>query len=160
LDIFDYDNPPPALYSNGLVQTIDPGTHTVLARFDDGKPAMVLADMGKGSLYYLAAPLNTGDYHLLLSPLAEKLKLTRPVTGVDIHGKLVTGVEVRAVERESDFLVYASNGTADPVEFDLKGPGKTGEITDLRSLHKLPEGHVRLGPYQETLFKVEKSMIN
>ena len=70
--------------------------------------------------------------------------------------ELVTDVEVRAVEREEDYLVYASNLTSKPVEFELEGPEKTGVIIDLRSLHEVPGGHVRFGPYQETIFKIEK----
>ncbi|MCK5068777.1 MAG: beta-galactosidase, partial [Bacteroidales bacterium] len=69
-DIFKDNTPPLTLYSNGLVQSIDPGLHKVLAQFDDGKPAIVLAQTGKGTLYYLAAPLKTTDYHTLLAPLA------------------------------------------------------------------------------------------
>ncbi|MBE9511289.1 MAG: beta-galactosidase, partial [Bacteroidetes bacterium] len=155
-DIFENNTPPLTLFSDGLVQSIDPGSHQVLATFDDGKAAIVLAQIGNGNLYYLAAPLKTKDYHLLFSPLAKKLELKRPVVGVDENDKLITGVEVRAVECEADYLVYASNLTPEPVEFDLKGPGKFGIIIDLRSLHEIPGGHVKLGPYQETIFKVEK----
>ncbi len=39
---------PWTLSSDGLVQTIDPGSHQVLARFDDGKAAIVLAQEEKG----------------------------------------------------------------------------------------------------------------
>jgi len=156
-DIFKEGESPVTLQSNGLVQSIDPGSHQVLARFDDGKAAIVLAQTGKGNVYYLAAPLQTADYHKLFSPLAQKLGLIRPVKGIDRNGKLVTGVEVRSVEREADYLVYASNLTAEPVEFDLKGSGELGNVTDLRSLHQVPEGHVRLHPFQETIFKVERT---
>ncbi len=76
---------------------------------------------------------------------------------MDQAGNLVTGVEVRAVEREADYLVYASNLTSEPVEFDLKVSGEPGDIMDLRSLHEIPEGHVSLNPFQETIFKIEKS---
>jgi hypothetical protein len=155
-DIFKDNTSSLILYSNGLVQSIDPGSHKVLARFDDGKTAILLAQSGKGAIYYLTAPLKTADYHTLFSPLAQKLGLNRPVRGIDKDGKLVTGVEVRAVEREADYLVYACNLTAEPVEFDLKGPGKPGVIMDLRSLHEIPEGHVSLGPFQETIYSVEK----
>ena len=155
-DIFKDNTPALTLFSNGLVQSIDPGSHQVLARFNDGKAAIVLAESGKGAIYYLTAPLMTADYHTLLSPLAQKLGLKRPVKGIDQNGKLVTGVEVRAVEREADYLVYACNLTAEPVEFDLKVSGKPGVIIDMRSLHEIPEGHVSLGPFQETIYKVEK----
>jgi beta-galactosidase GanA len=155
-DIFKDNSPPLALYSNGLVQSIDPGSQQVLARFEDGKAAILLVQSGKGSIYYLGAPLKTTDYHTLLSPLARKLGLKRPVSGMDEHGDLVTGVEVRSVEREADYLVYACNLTPESVEFDLKGSGKMKAIRDLRSLHEVSEGHVRLGPYQETIYQVEK----
>ena len=155
-DIFKDYTPPLILSSDGLVQTIDPGSHRVLARFDDGKAAIVLAQSGKGAVYYLAAPLKIADYHKLLDPLARKLGLRRPVKGMDQAGNLVTGVEVRAVERVADYLVYASNLTSVPVEFDLKVSGETGDIMDLRSLHEIPEGQIMLNPFQETIYKIEK----
>jgi len=156
-DIFKESTTPVNLLSSGLVQSIDPGPHQVLAKFEDGKAAIVLAQTGKGAIYYLAAPLQTADYHKLLSPLAQKLGLKRPVKGIDLNGELVTGIEVRAVEREADYLVYASNLIPELVEFDLKGSGAPGVIIDLRSLHEVPEGHVRLSPFQETIFRVEKN---
>jgi beta-galactosidase GanA len=156
-DIFQDNTPPLVLSSNGLVQTIDPGSYRVLARFDDGHAAIVLAQSGEGAVYYLAAPLKTVDYHRLLDPLARKLGLRRPVLGMDQAGNLVTGVEVRAVEREADYLVYACNLTSEQVEFDLKSSGEAGEITELRSLREIPEGHVSLNPFQETIYKIEKS---
>jgi len=155
-DIFSNNTAPLILHSKGLVQIIGPGRHNVLARFDDGNAAIVNDQIGKGTLYYLAAPLKTADYHLLLSPIAEKLRLKRPVVGIDKTGNLVTGVEVRAVERDADYLVYACNLTAETVEFSLKAEGKTGAIQNLRSLRKIPDGNIKLEPFKETLFRVEK----
>jgi len=142
--------------TRGLVQTLDPGDNPVLAAFDDGRPAIVLLARGKGSIYYLASPLVTEDYHGLLARLAEKLALTRPVLAVDSKGELVTGVEVRAVERESYLLVCACNLSGRPAEFDLEGEIALGKITDLRRLRDLPGRHVRLAAYEETIFRVEK----
>ena len=158
-DIFANESTPLSLISNGLVQTIGPGSYTVLAKFDDGKAAIVHSKSGKGSLYYLAAPLRPGDYHLLFSALVQKLRLKRPVVGIDQKGKLVTGVEVRAVERAEDYLVYTCNLQPEPMEFDLQGEGISGTIQDLRSLVKVPGVHIKLGPYQETIFRVEKLKI-
>jgi len=155
-DLFAGNATPVIMQSDGLVQDINPGTNKVLALFDDGKPAIVLAKPGKGSLYYLASPLRTGDYHLLFSPLAKLIGLSRPVVGINKSGDLVTGAEVRAVEREKDYLVYASNLTSGPVEFDLKGTFASGTITDLRSLIKCKSEHIRLEPFQETIYKVDK----
>ncbi len=155
-DIFKNNPVPLTFISDGLVQTIENGAHEVLAQFEDGNAAITLAQIGDGEFYYLATPFNSADYHLLLSPLAEKLKLKRPIVGVNERRELVTGVEVRAVERELDYLVYASNLTFEPVEFDLRSEKEIGTILDLRNLHEIADGHIKLGPYQETIFKIEK----
>ena len=145
------------LRSNGLIQTIDPGKNTVLARFSDSRPAIVLVRKGRGCLYYIASPLEATDYHKLLAPLAYKLQLRRPLVGVDASGELVTGAEVRAVERKNDYLMYASNLGPSPVEFTIRGEGETGAVKDLRSLRMVQGGHVRLAPWQETIFRVGKA---
>jgi hypothetical protein len=145
------------LHSEGLAQTLDPGDNPVLARFEDGKPGLVLVKHGKGRLYYLAAPLAAGDYHQILAPLAAQAGLVRPITGVDASGELVTGAEVRSIADGGAYLVYASNLGAAPVEFDLKGQGTLGRITDLRARQVLDGAHVRLAPWQETIFRVEKT---
>jgi hypothetical protein len=144
------------LLSEGLVQTIDPGSNQVLASFEDGKAAIVLVKKGKGSLYYLASPLKTTDYHLLFSPLAKLTGLNRPVVATDKDGNLVTGAEVRAVEREKDYLLYASNLTSGKIELDLVGKNSIGSVLDMRSLIRKIGNHIVLEPYQETIIKIEK----
>ena len=155
-DIFSNEPKALPMVSNGLVQTIGPGSYTILAKFEDGNPAIVHSKIGSGSLYYLAAPLRSNDYHVLFSSLARTLTLKRPVTGIDQNKKLVTGAEVRAVERDDDWLVYASNLLPKPVEFDLLVERQHGAIQNLRSLLKLPDEHIKLEPYQETIFRIEK----
>jgi hypothetical protein len=154
-DVFAGSAKPIILNSDGLVQTVDPGPNNVLARFDDGKPAIILVKRGKGSIYYLASPLKTPDYHLLFSPMAKLAGLNRPVVGVGPDDMLVTGAEVRAVERDKDYLVYASNLTDGPVEFDLQGNDNFGTITDLRRL-SITGTHIKLEPFRETIFRIEK----
>ncbi len=155
-DLFAGAKSPLILTSDGLVQDVDPGQNKILARFDDGSPAMVLVKAGKGSLYYLASPLKTSDYHRLLVPIAEHARLNRPVLGVDREGMPVTGAEIRGVERDRDYLVYASNLTADKVDFSLKGKDKLGSVLDLRSLKTMKGDSITLGPFQETIYKIEK----
>ena len=133
-----------------------PVTNQVLAKFDDGKAAIVLVQAGKGSLYYLAAPLKSADYHVFLVTSCTKLGIKRPVKAVDTDGNLITGAEVRSVERERDILVYASNLTADPIEFDLKAAKEINSVLDLRSLKEIKGCHIKLAPWQETIFRVEK----
>jgi len=157
-DIFEKNQP--SLETKGLVQSLDAGKNAVLGRFDDGKPAVVLVKHGKGLIYYLASPLTSESYHELLAPLVEQLGLKRPVVAVDSMGKLITGVEVRSVERKDDYLVYASNLGGQTVEFTLKGEkgcGGGGVVEDLRRLRVVPAGRVKLGPWGETIFRVKKS---
>lgn len=144
------------LHSEGLFQTINPEKNTVLAKFEDGLPALVQVKMGKGSLYYLAAPLITTDYLQLLAPLAQKAGVRRPVVGIGNDGSLLTGIEVRAVEREKDFLVYTCNLASDSVEFELKGEKEFGQILDLRTLTRMKSPHISLRPFQETIYIIEK----
>ncbi|MBW7997870.1 MAG: hypothetical protein FVQ81_15135 [Candidatus Glassbacteria bacterium] len=146
-----------SMRANGLVQTVEPGNARVIAEFADNRPAIILARKGNGVVYYLAAPLESDHYHRLLEPLAEKLKLKRPVTAVNSDGSLATGAEVRAVESDGGYLVYASNLTGDPVAFELKAArGGLGAITDLRSGEPLAGAEIELAPWQETIWRVEK----
>lgn len=154
--IFEGSASLPTFLSEGIAQTLDPGTRQVLAIFDDGNPAIIQAQIGNGNLYYLAAPLRSNDYHLLLSLIVKKVDLKRPIIGVDKNGALIMGAEVRAVERKVDYLIYASNLTAEAVEFELKGSSAMGDIIDLRSLRVTSDKRVKLEPYQEKIFKITK----
>lgn len=156
-DIFSGFKPGADLHSDGLVQSVDPGKNQVLAEFDDGKPAIILVRNGKGSLYYLASPLRSDDYHLILAPMAEKARVTRPVTAVDTNGDLITGAEVRSVERKNDYLVYASNLTSRNIGLDFKGESSLGKVTDLRNPANPSGSHIVLFPFQETIYRIEKS---
>ncbi len=156
-DIFSGLNKPIILQSNGLVQTIAmEGNYTVLGKFEDGKNAIVKSKLGKGSIYYLAAPLKAEDYHLLLSPIVQKLNVSRPVLALDEDGNLITGVEVRSVEREDDYLVYASNLTSAIISFKLKGEKEVTSVQDLRTLDEITGSHITLRPFQETVYRIKK----
>ena len=144
------------LHSEGLIQSIEPEKNKVLAKFEDGKPAIVLSPQGRGSLYFLAAPLRTADYLPVFSLLAAKAGLDRPVIGIGHDGNLITGAEVRGVERERDLLVYACNLTNTKVEFDLKGKENFGTVTDLRKMTEFTTHHIILEPFEESLFKIDK----
>jgi hypothetical protein len=157
-DIFKDASKPMTFVSNGLVQTIGPGNYKVLAKFDDQKPAIIKSSIANGSLYYLASPLKSNDYHLLFSSLVKGLGLKRPILGIDKNGNLITDVEIRSVERNDDILVYASNLKAEPVHFSLVGDTKLETIQNLRTLTKIPAEDITLEPFQETIFRVEKKI--
>ncbi len=156
-DIFEGSTVLPIFSSEGIAQSIDPGPHEVLATFEDGKPAIIHGQIGNGNLYYLAVPLKAHDYHLLLSPIVEKIDLKRSVVGIASDGGLVYGAEVRAVERKLDYLVYASNLTSEAIEFNLKGLGVSlGEMTNLRNLKVADTQKIILAPHEEKMFKIAK----
>lgn len=156
-DIFSGLKHPLTLHSNGLVQTIETGGRcTVLAKFEDEKSAIVKTEQGRGCIYYLAAPLKTQDYHPLLSPIVQKLKIKRPILALDQDGNLITGAEVRSVEREDDYLVYASNLTSANVSFYLEGETTITSAQDLRTLEKISGNQITLLPFQETIFRIKK----
>ncbi len=158
-DIFENRNQHLKFQSRGLVQTIDKNGTTVLAQFEDGMPAIVRNDIGKGKLYYLATPLKASDLHQIFTPIVENMDLKRPVVGVNKNGDLVSNVEVRAIERDLDYLVYASNLSAEEVEFELKGNLNMETITDLRKMVKFLGKNIKMEPYQETIFRIEKASI-
>jgi hypothetical protein len=84
--------------------------------------------------------------------------VNRPVIGIAKDGSLITGAEVRAVELDNYYLVYASNLTAGTIEFDLTGDTEFSDIIDLRSLTSLTSNHIVLAPFQETILRAEKSV--
>lgn len=155
-DIFAGLSKPVKFHSQGLIQTIASNDLEVLALFDDGKPAIVKREIGSGKMYYMATPLKALDIHQVLAPMVEKMNLSRPVVAVNENNELVTSAEVRAVKRDFDYLVYACNLSADTINFELKSNENLGNITDLRSMMQLEGNHVKLGPHQETLFRIEK----
>lgn len=155
-DIFSGLRKPLNLHSDGLVQTIAPGKFKTLAKFDDGKNAIIKSEIGKGSLYYLASPLEKEDYHLLLSPLVKNLHIKRPILAVDDKENLITGAEVRSIERENDYLIYASNLTSDSISFSLQGEKAIGSVQDLRTLEQIRGNKITIQPFQETIFRIEK----
>jgi hypothetical protein len=145
-----------SLEGEGLVQRLSAGSAEVLASLPDGNPGLLLSRLGAGRLYCLATPLTEESYHKLFEPLARQAGLVRPVTGVMADGSLVREAEVRSVERRDDYLVYASNLGDKTVEFELKSTAPLGAVTDLRSLERLGSQRVKLSPWQETIFRVEK----
>ncbi|HRD44586.1 MAG TPA: hypothetical protein PLN30_12555, partial [Ferruginibacter sp.] len=96
------------------------------------------------------------DYHLLLSPLVKKLNIKRLVLALGSDGNLIAGAEVRSVERDDDYLVYASNLTSGEISFWLKGEKPINMVQDLRTLQEISGNKITLNPYQETIFRIKK----
>jgi beta-galactosidase GanA len=148
------------LSGRGIVQTVAAGGgNAVIARFSDGKPALVRHTRGRGKVYCLAMPLEPSSYARLLDRLFEHAEISRPVRFTDSAGQRIWQVEGRSVQRDGDWLLYLFNHgdkkeTAKPVL-----PVKAQFLTDLRRGSKMaPEDLVALEPGETRLIRVSWRM--
>ena len=85
------------------------GRGQVLARFDEGSPALVEVPVGQGAIYYLAIPLVQDSMVEVLNRLMARVGLSRPVRFLTASGKRVPGLEYRAIKTPGGWLAYVNN---------------------------------------------------
>jgi hypothetical protein len=85
------------------------GQGTVLARFEEGQPAIVEIPAGQGAIYYLAIPLVRRSMVALMDRLLAKAGVQREVRFLSPEGKHVPGLEYRAIKAQSSWLAYVNN---------------------------------------------------
>ena len=148
--------PPLALKGRGIVQSLDlTSGATVMARFPDGKPAIVQQPVGRGELYYLATPLEPQSYAQFLNHVFETVRLTRPIRVSDAAGHRIWRLEGRAVHRDRDWLLYLVNHGNQPVEAKLEFPFTPQSMTDLRRGQSLRAAELlSLAPGETRLLQV------
>jgi len=144
------------LSGHGVVQTLTAGDgNAVLARFTDGRPAMVRHTRGRGKVYCLAIPLEPSSYARLLDRLFEHAEISRPVRFSDSAGQRIWQVEGRSVRRDGDWLIYVVNHGRKKEMVKLALPVKAQFLTDLRRGSKMaPEDLVSLEPGETRLIRV------
>jgi hypothetical protein len=147
---------PLKLSGRGVVQNLAVGDGSKeLARFIDGRPAIVRHTRGRGNVYYLAMPLDPSSYALLLDRLFEHANITRPVRFTDPAGRRIWQVEGRSLRRDRDWLLYLVNHGRKTAMVKLALPVKAQSLTDLRRGGKMaPEDLVALEPGETRLFRV------
>lgn len=96
--------------------------HAVLATFADGSPAIATYARGKGSLTYLAAPLEAEDLAVVLRIVLAKAGVEAAVRHVHLGDNRPWGVECRSVRDGSRILAYAWNTTEQPLRIALEAP--------------------------------------
>jgi hypothetical protein len=85
------------------------GQGTVLARFDDGHPAIVQIPVQQGAIFYLAIPLVRESMVELMDRLIAKAGVRREVRFLSPSGERVPGLEYRAIQQPGGWLAYVNN---------------------------------------------------
>jgi beta-galactosidase len=147
-----------SLRGRGVVQTLKVGaSSTPWAHFADGSPAIVRCATGRGSVFYLATPLEPESYARVLDRVFERASVSRRLRVTDASGNRVWQVEARAVRRERDWLLYLVNHNGAGVEVRLRLAGAPRSFKDLRRGDVLPpDGLLRLDSGETRLIAVAR----
>jgi hypothetical protein len=92
----------------GVKITPSSGT-TVLARFQDGSPAVTLRDEGRGKVCFVAARLTAQSAHALLSQLLEQQNVQPELKVASSNQQEFPFVQCRYLGTPERFLLYAHN---------------------------------------------------
>ncbi|MEW5977085.1 MAG: beta-galactosidase trimerization domain-containing protein [Acidobacteriota bacterium] len=143
------------LIGNGAVHQLQVGTEaSVLARFQDGFPAVIRHDRGKGSVYVLATPLEPRSYAALLDRLFDQAQIERAVRVLNQTGNPVWGVESRSVPFTEGRLVYVVNHTADSQLLQLKTLKAPAQATELRTRRGVQCKNLLLKPQETQIIRL------
>ena len=135
--------------------------HKVAAAFPDGSPAIVTFERGKGSVTYLAMPLEPQDLAVVLRAVLAQAGAQPLVRTAGSDGE-AWGVECRSVKAGSDLLAYVWNTTAEPKKPSLVTKAivsatnlSTGAALPIRSAEGgVAVGPLRLGPFETALVRI------
>jgi beta-galactosidase len=143
------------LATAGIRQTVEPLAGTqVLYRYPDGKPAVVRARVGKGSVYYAAASLAERGYARLLDALAGEAGVSRPVR-VRLTGKEGEAVEARFARLGARRLLYVFNSGGQPVRARVEtSEGRIAAVTELRGGQHTLGGELAVPPHQTNIYEL------
>jgi hypothetical protein len=113
-------------------------TGEVIARFEDGAPAMVRLGIGEGNLYYCATQLGDESLLALVERLLTEAGVSPIVTVRLADGSRPHDVDARSVEHDGAVLLYVVNPRQEKLELSLETIRRFVEIEDLRRLEKRP----------------------
>jgi hypothetical protein len=103
----------------------------VIARFADGRPAIVTFPLGEGTVYYLATPLEERSFHRFFDCLYDAAGVRRPVRTVDAQGEKLFLLDSRTVATADGYLCYVSNLESRGREVRLRLPDGVAAVTNL-----------------------------
>jgi Beta-galactosidase len=123
----------PHLEAVGEQQVIQCNPRWVLGRFSDGSPALIHITIGKGSLYWLASPLDPVSWAKLLPLLASRAGVPAPLRVSSSGSDVLPALEFRATPYSSNYLAYFHNNSNRTLRFNLEPEFRFTKIRNLRS---------------------------
>ncbi|HVN81135.1 MAG TPA: beta-galactosidase [Terriglobia bacterium] len=126
------------------------GDHSlVLARFQDGSPALLRVPKGHGALYWLAAPLDPLSWGRFLAFVADKVGLRPDLRVSNEKGDVVPNLEYRVTVFKNCRLAYFYNNSERDMRVSLQPAFNFSRILDRRT--EMPVTGLQMSvPAQET----------
>ncbi len=133
----------------GARQVLECAAAEVGGRFQDGVPALVRQQRGRGQLYWLAAPLEPASWRRFLSMVARQAGLETELQVSAEAGSTAEHVEYRGTELQGRRLAYLYNNSDREAHLVLKPAFAYRGIVDLRSQAPVEAGRLVV-PARET----------
>ena len=148
---------PKKMAAAGVIQTVKPSNDwNVLATYAGEKtPAILVRDLGKGKVYYLAAQLDVESRKALFDALMDALKFKRWIRVRKRDGGYPEDVESRTLLHEGKLLTYLHNLSGRPQTVKLVPQIMgLGPIVCLNTETKLDSQTITLGPYETKILSI------
>ncbi len=121
------------LQAAGGRQILECDPSLVLARFQDGSPALLRVPKGHGAVYWLAAPLDPLSWRRFLAFVADKVGLRPDIRVAGEEGDVVPDLEYRVTVLENRWLAYFYNDSDRDVRVILQPAFSFTRILDRRA---------------------------
>jgi beta-galactosidase len=118
------------LQAAGTRQILESSPQNVMAKFGDGNPAVLRVPYGRGTVYWLAAPLESGSWSSFFGLAAENAGL-RPAL------KVSPEVEYRVVGLDGRRIAYLYNNSGRDLQVTLEPAFSFDRIIDRRTETRL-----------------------
>lgn len=133
----------------GARQVLECPAAEVGGRFQDGVPALVRQQRGRGNLYWLAAALDPASWQRFLSMVARQAGIEPELQVSAEAGSTAEHIEYRVTELEGRRLAYLYNNSDREAHLVLKPAFAHRGMLDLRSQVRIEGGRL-LVPARET----------
>jgi hypothetical protein len=138
------------LQAAGGRQILECDPSLVLARFEDGAPALLRMPKGHGAVYWLAAPLDPSSWGRFLAFVADNVGLRPDIRVVGEKGDVVPDLEYRVTVFENRRLAYFYNNSDRDVRVILQPAFNFNRILDRRTETQLSGAQLFI-PARETV---------
>jgi hypothetical protein len=141
------------LEATGGRQILECDAAMVMARFQDGVPALLQVPRARGVVYWLAAPLEPLSWGRFLSMVAENVGLKPDLRVVREEGGIVPELEYRVTSSEGRRLAYLYNSSDQDLRLQLQPDFAFSSIIDRRTEKPLPERRLLLSGRETTILE-------